>query len=113
MTLSYPLYSLTGHSNAVRALVVINEEYLASASLDQTIRLWSLRSYSNVKTWTASTSHIYSLAFDPILNVLASGDAAMLVNVWDSGLWTSISTLGNKNENEKLKVFLNKNWSNA
>jgi WD40 repeat protein len=64
---------------------------LASASLDQTIRLWSLRSYSNVKTWIASTYEIFELAFDPILNVLASGDQNLNnnVKVWDSSLWSN------------------------
>ncbi len=92
---TYPLYTLTGHSNDVRALTVINNEYLASCSHDNTIKLWSLSSYSMVKSWTASSAKMVSLAFDPTLNVLASGDytPSSLVKVWDSSIWTNISTV--------------------
>ncbi len=92
ITQTYPLYTLTGHSDVIRALTVINNEYLASCSGDQTIKLWSLSSYSIVKSWTASTSLMLALAFDPVLNVLASGDFMQLVKVWDSSIYP---TLGN------------------
>ncbi len=97
ITKTYPLYTLTGHTSDVRDLTVINNEYMASCSSDMTIKLWSLSSYSIVKSWTASTSWMLALAFDSTLNVLASGDyiPSKLVKVWDSSLWTGIvPTLG-------------------
>jgi WD40 repeat protein len=87
-----PLYTLTGHTSAIRALVVINQDYLASGAQDNMIKLWSLTSnYTQVKSWTASTSYITSLAYDSTLNVLASGDynTAGNVKVWDSSLWAN------------------------
>ena len=97
MTKTYPLYTLTGHTDRVRALTVINNAYLASCSHDKTIKLWSLSSYSIVKSWTASTSYVLALAFDSTLNVLASGDNSNLVRLWDSSMWTNIpTTSGNK-----------------
>ncbi len=92
ITQTYPLETLTGHTDVIRALTVINNEYLASCSHDLTIKLWSLSSYSIVKSWTASTSWLLALASDSTLNVLASGDFANLVKVWDSSIWTQTTT---------------------
>jgi WD40 repeat protein len=89
-TKTYPLYSIVAHTDAVRALVLINDKFLASGSQDSTIKLWDLSSYSKVQSWTASTSWIISLAYDPSLDVLASGDGAYMVKVWDSSLWNNI-----------------------
>ena len=100
ISITYPLYSLTGHTAAVRDLVVMNNQLLASCSYDHTIKIWSLSSYSVLKSWTAGTSFVFSLAFDSTINVLASGDNANLVKVWDSSIWTNITTnLGNIFEN--------------
>jgi WD40 repeat protein len=96
ITKTAPLYTLTGHTNTIRALVVINQEYLASGAQDNMIKLWSLTSnYTQVRSWTASTSYITSLAFDSTLNVLASGDGNMNNNVklWDSSLWANSGKL--------------------
>ncbi len=75
----------------IRGLVVINDVFLASCSHDMTIKLWSLSTYSQVKSWKASTSHILSLAFDSTLNMLASSDSNTNNNVymWDSAIWTT------------------------
>ena len=57
--------------------------------------MWSLtNNYIQVKSWTASTSYVTTLAFDSTLNVLASGEytsvnAANNVKVWDSSLWAN------------------------
>ena len=92
ITKTYPLYSLTGHISQINALALINNEYLASCSNDQSIKLWSLSTYSIVKSWTASTSFVLALAFDATLNILASGDNANLVKLWDSNIWTTTTS---------------------
>jgi WD40 repeat protein len=73
----------------VRALVLVNQDYLASGSYDGMIKLWSLANYTQVKSWQASISWLLSLAFDSTLNVLASGEntPTNYVKVWDSSLW--------------------------
>ncbi len=83
-----PLYTLSGHNAPIRALTVVNNEYLASCSHDLTIKLWSLRTYAQLKSWTGSDSRILvALAYDPELNMLVSGDNGG-IKVWDSRLWT-------------------------
>jgi WD40 repeat protein len=86
-----PLYTLSGHTHMIRNLIVINNEYLASASFDKTIKLWSLSNYEEVSSWAASDIRLSSLAFDPKLNVLVSGGFDNKVRVWDSRLWTNIT----------------------
>ncbi len=86
------LYTLLGHTDAIRSLSVINNDYLASCSHDGTIKLWSLSTYEEVRSWTASTERIEALAFDPKLNVLASAGKDKEIRVWDSRLWTNITT---------------------
>ena len=84
-------------------LVVINNEYLASCSLDKTIKLWSLDTYNEVNSWTASNDRCYALAFDPKLNVLVSaGGDDNEIRVWDSRLWTNI-TKDNQGKRFKTK----------
>ncbi len=88
---AYPLYTLSGHTNAVRSLVVIQNQFLASSSSDLSIKLWSLSSFSLVRSWEASKSVTLALAYDPTLDLLASGEQspANMVKLWDFNLWTS------------------------
>ena len=86
------MYSLIGHTSQIRALVVINEDYLASGAYDRRINIWSLTSnYTQVKSWQASTNPFFILAFDSTLNVLAGGEytPTNYVKVWDSNLWNT------------------------
>jgi WD40 repeat protein len=91
ITKTYPLYTLTGHSNWIRALVVINNQLIASTGYDSTIKLWSLNTYANSQTWAASTTEIVPLVYDPTLNMLANGDNANKVRLWSSNIWTGAS----------------------
>jgi WD40 repeat protein len=86
------LYTLSGHTGAIRGLTVINNEYLASCSDDKTIKLWSLSNYEEVNSWIPSDFKSNALAFDRILNVLVSGADDNKTRVWDSRLWTNITT---------------------
>jgi WD40 repeat protein len=84
-----PLYNLSGHNDSVQALSVINNEYLTSCSNDKTIKLWSLSTYEEVRSWRASDDSLNALAFDPKLNVLVSSGSNNEIKVWDSRLWTN------------------------
>ncbi len=87
-----PLHNLSGHTGPIRGLTVINNEYLASCSYDKTIKLWSLSNYEEVNSWRASDDYILAMAFDPKLNVLVSTGVDKEIRVWDSRLWTNITT---------------------
>ncbi len=92
ITKTFPLNTLTGHKNQIRALAVMNEDYLASGGYDRTIKLWSLtNNQTQVRSWQATSSWVLSLAFDSTLNVLANGDYNTVdnVKVWDSSLWAN------------------------
>ena len=39
------------------------------------------------KTWKAHINGTFSLAFDPVNGILASGGGDNLVKIWDSSLW--------------------------
>ena len=47
---------------------------LASASEDDTIRLWNAVTGETVKTFTEHTADVYKVAFSPDGNTLASGE---------------------------------------
>ncbi len=100
-----PLYTLLGHTYAIRSLSVINNDYLASCSHDGTIKLWSLSNYKEVNSWTASNYQLYTLAFDPKLNVLVSAGEDKEIRVWDSRLWTNITTSSSTRLKTKLQYF--------
>ena len=97
ISITYPLYTLTGHLSEVKCLTVMNNQLLASCSYDKTIKLWSLSSYTLLKSWTASSNFVFDISFDPTLNVLASGDFVNQVKVWDSSIWTNITTTSSGN----------------
>ncbi len=84
VTQSRPVYNLTD-TDGVRALVVINNQYLASSSDSGIVTLRSLSSFALVKSWSASFTEILSLAFDSTLNALVTSDKNN-VRVWDPSL---------------------------
>ncbi len=89
VTETSPLYNLSGHTAPIRGLTVINKEYLASCSNYNTVKIWSLSNYQEVRSWTAGDGWLTSLAFDSKLNVLVSGGDDNKIRVWYSSLWTT------------------------
>ena len=91
---SIPLITLLMPNATIRALIIVNNEFLASCSYNASIKLWSLSNYEEVSSWRAGESSsltLTSLAFDPKLNILVSGGGDK-INIWDSLLWTNIKT---------------------
>jgi WD40 repeat protein len=70
---------LKGHEGAVTGLATISSRFLASASEDQTIKLWDLESGSSVVILHLDTG-LSSLALTPDSKTLIVGDMAGTVH---------------------------------
>eukprot|EP00404_Azadinium_spinosum_P007093 CAMPEP_0180443608 /NCGR_PEP_ID=MMETSP1036_2-20121128/14765_1 /TAXON_ID=632150 /ORGANISM="Azadinium spinosum, Strain 3D9" /LENGTH=413 /DNA_ID=CAMNT_0022449931 /DNA_START=140 /DNA_END=1377 /DNA_ORIENTATION=- len=74
--------TLRGHSDAVNALAVLGPNRVASASGDNTVKVWDLASGQCLATLTGHAKCVWALVlFDPRRLVSASAD--FTVKVWD------------------------------
>ena len=58
-------YLLHFHQTVIKIIYSLIGNYLASASYDNTLKLWKMSDYSLVKTLTGHTDHVSSVAFSP------------------------------------------------
>lgn len=74
---------LQGHASKITQLVWSPDgSYLASASLDNTVRVWDAQSGSCISTVTGHTGHITGLAWSPDARQLASGSRDGTIRLW-------------------------------
>lgn len=85
----------TGHSMKVNAVVLSpNNRLLASASADNTIRLWDVSSGNELRTLTGHGGWVKCVAFSPDGKLLASGSNDRSVRVWDVETGRELHLLG-------------------
>jgi WD40 repeat protein len=73
------LSTLSGHSNHVTSLAFSRDgSFIASASMDNTIRLWDVISGQEAHTFRISAACVHNIAFSPAGRLLASWEA-----IWD------------------------------
>jgi WD40 repeat protein len=83
------LQTLVGHRNRVFDLAFsANGAYLASSGLDNTIKLWDVRSGQEVQSFSTREVGMNGIAFSPDGNLLASADA-----IWDVQTQQVVHTL--------------------
>jgi hypothetical protein len=79
-----PTATLTGHAGRVTSVAVAPDgRTLASASSDQTVKLWDVATGKQRATLRGHTNEVYALAFAPDGRTLASGGADGAVKLWD------------------------------
>lgn len=75
---------LTGHTNEVLAVAFSPDGLIiASASTDQTIRLWEPETGHDLRTLRGHMGAVHALAFSPDGKLLASGSADTSIRVWE------------------------------
>ena len=97
--------TLVGHESVVYCVAFHpNGKILASASYDQTVKLWDVASGKNIATLKGHKSSVSSVAFSPDGKTLASGSDTEL-KLWDPVLFKETSTLEAKVDHSQIVAF--------
>lgn len=89
-------HTLTGHSDVVKSVAIHPDgEILASCSLDQTIKLWSLITGELINTINEHTSGVTCITFTSDGKILVSSSANPdgTIKFWDTKTWKIKGTL--------------------
>jgi WD40 repeat protein len=78
------VWTLKGHQGHVNCLAACDRgaKLLASGSDDGSVRLWDIKTLTNMATITCNQGAVYGLAFSPNGRILASGGADGTVKFW-------------------------------
>jgi WD40 repeat protein len=71
------------HENKITSMISLPNNYIATTSLDKTIKIWDLSKYILVKTLEGHTDQIYCIALLSDGNI-ASGSYDRTIKIWDS-----------------------------
>ncbi|WP_052889574.1 WD40 repeat domain-containing serine/threonine-protein kinase [Thermogemmatispora carboxidivorans] len=79
------LITCRGHQGPVTALAWSPDHViLASASRDQTVRLWDVRTGASLLVYTGHQSEVQALSWSPWGVYIASGSADGFIHIWDA-----------------------------
>jgi len=74
--------TLIGHTVSVKAIEILNEQYIASGSGDKRVIIWDLETYSIKYNLTGHSTFVYCLK-RLSSNLLASADSKGLIIIWN------------------------------
>jgi serine/threonine protein kinase len=86
--------TLRGHESGVWSVTFSPDgKFLASGSLDKTVKVWEVGSWREVATLRGHQGCVFSVSFSPDGKFLASGSEDKTVKVWEVGSWWEVTTL--------------------
>lgn len=106
------LQTLTGHSNEINAIVISPQSYiLASASWDQSIKIWNLKTGQLIHSLRGHQGYVNCLAITSDGYTLASGSWDRTIKLWHTGTGKLIHTLkGHSNYIHSLAITPNNQY---
>ncbi|MGH2413558.1 MAG: WD40 repeat domain-containing protein, partial [Microcystaceae cyanobacterium] len=86
--------TLGGHAKAVNGVSFSPDgKMLATASNDNTVKLWNPATGQEIKTLTGHTNWVWGVSFSPDGKILASASYDKTVKLWDTATYQEIKTL--------------------
>ncbi|MGF1537322.1 MAG: protein kinase [Elainellaceae cyanobacterium] len=101
--------TLSGHSAKVNDLALsVDQSLLASASNDQTVKLWDLEQGQELRSLPSPGNRVQAVTFSPDGKLLISGGSGGVISVWDVTSQDLVNTfVGHRSAINDLKVSQN------
>ncbi len=85
---------LSGHTNDVRSVTYSPDgSKIASGSFDKTIRIWDVKTKSEIKTLKGHTLYVNCVSYSPDGTKIASASSDKTIKIWDANTGAEIKTL--------------------